>query len=222
MPATAQQCATHGERRGHQHDIECVPLKAAGLVGPATGCLSDPEAQFFHRQSLFLVGFVKTREVDFHVIGHESRHRNEEGKALGRRVGRGENIDVESFGAPGEVREDQSGTGFAGRDPAHHGIFVEPALHGLPRFPCKATAIHPGDLERRIVIGIDTPQRQAQAVGPTIGDLEPDRLDALLVQGQPCQRHRLSGVGYSRYHANGSFFLADRTIDEACAGRVSR
>ena len=61
---------------------------------------------------------------------------------------------------------------------------MEPLLHrGLTVLVIAAT-IHPGDFQRRKIVGVDAPYRQTDRFGALVLDFQPDGLDVLFVQWQ--------------------------------------
>jgi hypothetical protein len=119
-------------------------------------------------------------EVEPCVVRLEARHAQQEREVA--RLAATEDVDVEAFCAGIGMREHETRARFTGRDIAWHREVVEALVHYLARLLRVTTAVHVRDFERREVFRVGTDWRVAGEHVGTVLDLQPDRLDALVVE----------------------------------------
>ena len=80
------------------------------------------------------------------------------------------------------MREDETRARLAGIDVAWHGETMESRIHCIACLVRVAAAIHVGNLQRREVFRVGADRRVAGEGIATVFHLQPDRLDALVVE----------------------------------------
>ncbi len=179
-PSATQQCPQQLLALADQHQVDRFARFLAALIGAAARQVPD---RFLQRLPVVigdLLVRVEGLEIDPRIVRLEAGHAQEEREVV--RLAAAEHVDVEALRAPVGVREHEARLRLPGLDVAGHGEVVESLVHRTARFFRVAAAVHVGHLERREVLrvgadGCVTGHRVARVL-----DLQPDGLDALVVE----------------------------------------
>ncbi len=218
---------------GCRHRLRFVPVRAddgvidvlrfadnddvQGVARVLAFRVDDAAGQFLERRDERLgVGKVRNFlfridrvEIDVVVVDGKPRDRDE--KCERPRLLVAEKVDIERLGAFVGVRENEPGAGRARCNPHIHAI-AEKRLLGLLAF-FFATGQR-GNLQRRVVVRVDTDWQETYRLIRIVFDLDPYRLNALLVERKAEELACLFLVRHRRGDPDALLDLCDSAVSE--------